>query len=217
MEIADSVPRWEDAGEFVPGIIGDTEAGLLLVPTDFQFCPGVGLQAGDIVDASRSVQLQHVLCEVRHHRVDRIEPAVDETYLHPLRTLGHPQTQLEASVLPAGEIPHGSFHVVYQPRVGVTSHLKHFARQAVRVRNQRRAGTAIVRAMPANAAKVPCDTLQVLLHGPATEPESEIVLPVLKGDQVIAVLDVDSDKLAQFDEDDVAPLAKILSLLRPYL
>jgi L-methionine (R)-S-oxide reductase len=46
---------------------------------------------------------------------------------------------------------------------------------------------------------------------------SEIVLPVMKGDQVIAVLDVDSDKLAQFDEDDIAPLAKILSLLQPYL
>ncbi|MFQ6100874.1 MAG: GAF domain-containing protein [Anaerolineae bacterium] len=47
--------------------------------------------------------------------------------------------------------------------------------------------------------------------------KSEIVLPVMKGDKVIAVLDVDSDKLAQFDEDDVAPLAKILSLLQPYL
>lgn len=47
--------------------------------------------------------------------------------------------------------------------------------------------------------------------------KSEIVLPVMKGDKVIAVLDVDSDKLAQFDEDDVAPLARILSLLQPYL
>jgi L-methionine (R)-S-oxide reductase len=47
--------------------------------------------------------------------------------------------------------------------------------------------------------------------------KSEIVLPVMKGDQVIAVLDVDSDKLAQFDEDDIAPLTKILSLLEPYL
>jgi len=46
---------------------------------------------------------------------------------------------------------------------------------------------------------------------------SEIALPVLKGGQVIAVLDVDSDKLAQFDEDDVAPLASILDLLRSYL
>ncbi len=47
--------------------------------------------------------------------------------------------------------------------------------------------------------------------------KSEIVLPVMKGDEVVAVLDVDSDKLAQFDEDDVALLAQILSLLQPYL
>jgi len=47
--------------------------------------------------------------------------------------------------------------------------------------------------------------------------KSEIVLPVMKGDQVIAVLDIDSDKPAQFDEDDVAPLAKILSLLQSRL
>jgi len=46
---------------------------------------------------------------------------------------------------------------------------------------------------------------------------SEIVLPILKEDQVIAVLDVDSDKLNQFDEDDVAPMARILSLLDPFL
>jgi len=46
---------------------------------------------------------------------------------------------------------------------------------------------------------------------------SEIALPVLKGDRVIAVLDVDSDKLAQFDEGDVAPLVRILDLLQPYL
>jgi L-methionine (R)-S-oxide reductase len=46
---------------------------------------------------------------------------------------------------------------------------------------------------------------------------SEITLPVMKGDRVIAVLDVDSDKLAQFDEDDVAPLARILTLLQSYL
>lgn len=47
--------------------------------------------------------------------------------------------------------------------------------------------------------------------------KSEIVLPVMKGEQMVAVLDVDSHKLAQFDEDDVAPLLKILSLLQPYL
>jgi GAF domain-containing protein len=46
---------------------------------------------------------------------------------------------------------------------------------------------------------------------------SEIVLPVLKGDRVIAVLDIDSHELAQFDEGDVAPLNDILNLLQPYL
>ena len=47
--------------------------------------------------------------------------------------------------------------------------------------------------------------------------KSEIVLPIFREDQVIAVLDVDSDKLAQFNEDDIAPLGKILSLLDPFL
>jgi L-methionine (R)-S-oxide reductase len=46
---------------------------------------------------------------------------------------------------------------------------------------------------------------------------SEIALPVIKEDQVVAVLDVDSDKLGQFDEDDVVPLTRILSLLQPFL
>lgn len=46
---------------------------------------------------------------------------------------------------------------------------------------------------------------------------SEIALPVLKGDQVVAVLDIDSDELAQFDQGDVAPLMKILRLLEPFL
>ena len=39
----------------------------------------------------------------------------------------------------------------------------------------------------------------------------------MKEDQVIAVLDIDSHKPAQFDEDDITPLTKILSLLQPYL
>jgi L-methionine (R)-S-oxide reductase len=47
--------------------------------------------------------------------------------------------------------------------------------------------------------------------------KSEIALPVLKGNRVLAVLDVDSDKPNQFDEEDVAPLARILNLLQPYL
>ena len=47
--------------------------------------------------------------------------------------------------------------------------------------------------------------------------QSEIVLPVLKEGRVVAVLDIDSAKLAQFDQDDIAPLQRILSLLDPYL
>jgi len=47
--------------------------------------------------------------------------------------------------------------------------------------------------------------------------KSEIALPIIKGDHVLAVLDVDSNDLAQFDEDDVAPLTRILDLLQPYL
>lgn len=50
-----------------------------------------------------------------------------------------------------------------------------------------------------------------------TRSKSEIALPVIKGDKVVAVLDIDSDELAQFDADDVAPLARILALLQPYL
>jgi GAF domain-containing protein len=47
--------------------------------------------------------------------------------------------------------------------------------------------------------------------------QSEIVIPLLKEGRTVAVLDVDSDKLAQFDADDTAPLQRILSLLDPYL
>jgi L-methionine (R)-S-oxide reductase len=45
--------------------------------------------------------------------------------------------------------------------------------------------------------------------------KSEIAIPLMKDGRVIAVLDVDSEKLAQFDEDDVAPLTRILALLEP--
>ncbi len=47
--------------------------------------------------------------------------------------------------------------------------------------------------------------------------KSEIVVPILKGGEVVAVFDIDSDKPDQFSEADVAPLEKILSLLGPYL
>jgi len=47
--------------------------------------------------------------------------------------------------------------------------------------------------------------------------KSEICLPVMAGDEVVAVLDVDSQRLAQFDDDDVAPLREIVGLLTPHL
>ncbi len=46
--------------------------------------------------------------------------------------------------------------------------------------------------------------------------KSEIVVPLMKDDEVVAVLDIDSNKLDQFSESDVKPLAKILELLHPY-
>ncbi len=45
--------------------------------------------------------------------------------------------------------------------------------------------------------------------------KSEIVVPLKKDGRVVAVLDIDSDKLAQFDEDDVGPLSRIVALLEP--
>lgn len=44
--------------------------------------------------------------------------------------------------------------------------------------------------------------------------KSEIVVPVYKADQVVAVLDVDSDKYDDFDEIDEQFLSKIVKLLR---
>ncbi|MFO7914853.1 MAG: GAF domain-containing protein [Candidatus Krumholzibacteriales bacterium] len=46
---------------------------------------------------------------------------------------------------------------------------------------------------------------------------SEIAIPVIKEGKVIAVLDIDSDSLEQFDENDAGPLENILSLLGPFL
>lgn len=45
--------------------------------------------------------------------------------------------------------------------------------------------------------------------------KSEIVLPLKKDGRVVAVLDIDSDKPAQWDSDDVEPLARIVALLEP--
>jgi len=49
-----------------------------------------------------------------------------------------------------------------------------------------------------------------------TRSRSEIALPLISEDTVVAVLDIDSDKPAAFDEDDFAPLARIVALLVPF-
>lgn len=43
--------------------------------------------------------------------------------------------------------------------------------------------------------------------------KSEIVVPVIRGGKVVAVLDVDSDELDQFDRTDQAYLEKIVTLI----
>ena len=54
---------------------------------------------------------------------------------------------------------------------------------------------------------IPCDP----------RSRSEIAVPLLRGDRVVAVLDIDSHAPAAFDAADVPPLERILSLLAPYL
>lgn len=70
--------------------------------------------------------------------------------------------------------------------------------------NSARKGAAIVvpnvEAFPGHIA---CDS----------RSKSEIVIPIKKEGRVFAVLDVDSDRLEQFDQDDIKPLEKILGLL----
>jgi len=43
--------------------------------------------------------------------------------------------------------------------------------------------------------------------------ESEIVIPILKENKVVAVLDIDSDKLASFDETDQLYFEKLTSIV----
>jgi GAF domain-containing protein len=42
---------------------------------------------------------------------------------------------------------------------------------------------------------------------------SELVLPVLKGGELLAVLDLDSPRLSRFDENDASGLARMLEVL----
>ena len=47
----------------------------------------------------------------------------------------------------------------------------------------------------------------------SSESKSEIVVPLLKGDEVIGVLDIDSEHLATFDETDKEWLEKIAEVV----
>jgi len=47
--------------------------------------------------------------------------------------------------------------------------------------------------------------------------QSEIALPIVASGRVVAVFDVDSHERAQFSEEDIAPLSRILGLLDPYI
>jgi L-methionine (R)-S-oxide reductase len=44
---------------------------------------------------------------------------------------------------------------------------------------------------------------------------SEIVVPLMRGGDVVAVLDVDSAEIGAFSEQDVEPLERIIDLLKP--
>jgi len=46
---------------------------------------------------------------------------------------------------------------------------------------------------------------------------SEIAIPMLRSEDVVAVFDIDATEPDQFTEDDVAPLERILALLTPWL
>jgi GAF domain-containing protein len=47
----------------------------------------------------------------------------------------------------------------------------------------------------------------------SSESKSEIVVPVLKDGQVVMVLDVDSDQLNDFDQDDQQALEQLAQLM----
>lgn len=51
----------------------------------------------------------------------------------------------------------------------------------------------------------------------SSEAKSEIVLPAFKNDEVFLVLDVDSDKLNDFDETDARELGRLISILERLL
>jgi L-methionine (R)-S-oxide reductase len=51
----------------------------------------------------------------------------------------------------------------------------------------------------------------------SSDSRSEVVLPAFKGDDVALVLDVDSDKLNDFDEVDVLYLEKVMRIVESFI
>lgn len=51
----------------------------------------------------------------------------------------------------------------------------------------------------------------------SSDSKSEVVLPAFKGDNVTLVLDVDSDKLNDFDEIDVLYLEKVMRIVEGFI
>jgi len=51
----------------------------------------------------------------------------------------------------------------------------------------------------------------------SSDSKSEVVLPAFKGEEVALVLDVDSDKLNDFDETDVLYLEKVMRIVENFI
>jgi GAF domain-containing protein len=51
----------------------------------------------------------------------------------------------------------------------------------------------------------------------SSDSKSEIVLPALKNNEVVLVLDVDSDKLDDFDETDALHLEKVMRIVEGFI
>lgn len=74
-----------------------------------------------------------------------------------------------------------------------------------------------LRAVRTKAAVVVPDVHSFSGHIPCdSRSRSEMVVPIMKDGRVVAVLDIDSNELAQFSDADVAPLERIVALLRPF-
>ena len=110
------------------------------------------------------------------------------------------------------KMPHHSWTGFYLPARDGSLHVGPY--QGAVACQVLRGGGVCLRALETRAPVVVPDVHAFPGHI-ACDPRSrsEIVVPVLRGGEPFAVLDIDSHKVAQFDEDDIAPLLRIVSLL----